>query len=346
MHNISRLLSVVIISLLVCEATQSALASTISIGETNVLSGADSGNANLLAAQNATLSQPVTIESLSFYVTQVSGNLILDLYDASGPGALKAQTNSFAPVTGWNTANVIAPVSLPAGTYWLAYLPSNSNLVFVKGLTSGISNRYYSYEFGALPAQFSTSPSSDSYHWSLDATLNSGTVSPSISSISLSNSSIIGGSPSGTVVGAVNVAISPSSPAFSGSLSLSTAQGGCTATNGANNSSFAISGGNLVTSGTVPPGTNAVCILATQAGATNSPFARTLTITASSQSTATLSANPTTITNGQSSTLTWSSTGATSCTGINFSTGSGSPKSEHHHCTTHADDNLYCCVHE
>ena len=91
MHNISRLLSVVIISLLVCEATQSALASTISIGETNVLSGADSGNANLLAAQNATLSQPVTIESLSFYVTQVSGNLILDLYDASGPGALKAQ---------------------------------------------------------------------------------------------------------------------------------------------------------------------------------------------------------------------------------------------------------------
>src|SRR6516225_1771283 len=260
-RNIFRLLSVLIVSLLVCETTQSAPASTITIGEINVLSTADSGNKNLLAAQNATLSQPATINSLSFYVTQASGNLILGIYDASGPnggpGALKAQTNSFTPVSGWNTANIITPVSLPAGTYWLAYLPSSNTLAFVKGLTSGISNRYYSYPFGALPAQFSTSPSSDASHWSLYATLNSGAVSQSIS---------------------------PSSPAFSGSLSLSTTQGGCTATNGANNSSFAISGGNLVTNGTVAPGTYAVCILATQAGATNSPFGQAVTITGSSQS--------------------------------------------------------------
>jgi hypothetical protein len=524
-HNISRLLSVLIMSLLICETTQSAHASTITIGETNVLSIADSGNANLLAAQNATLPEPATIESLSFYVTQASGNLVLGIYDASGPnggpGALKAQTNSFTPVVGWNTANVIAPVSLPAGTYWLAYLPSTNSLSFMKGLTSGVSIRYYSYQFGALPAQFSTSPSSDPNHWSFYGTLNpaptissvslsnksftagapagtvigaisvkmssgsftgsfslsganassfkivgshletngvlpagsyninitatqsgaanspftqaetitavsqsissvslsnasfvggspsgtvvgtinatmspsspafsgslslstaqggctatngannssfaisggklvtSGTVAPgtyavcilstqagatnsplgqaktitalqSISSISLSNSSVVGGSPSGTVVGTINVAMSPSSPAFAGSLSLSTTQGGCTATNGANNSSFAISGGNLVTSGTMAPGTYSVCLLATQAGATNSPFGRTLTITASSQSTTSLNANPTTITKGQSSTLTWSSTGATSCTGTNFSTGSVSPVS-------------------
>jgi hypothetical protein len=37
--------------------------------------------------------------------------------------------------------------------------------------------------------------------------------------------------------------------------------------------------------------------------------------------TATLSANPTSIPSGQSSTLTWGSTNATSCTGTNFSTG-------------------------
>src|SRR5215469_182693 len=181
MHNISRLLSVLIISLLLCEATQSALASTITIGETNVLSTGDSGNGNLLAAQNATLSQPATIASLSFYVTQASGNLILGIYDASGPnggpGALKAQTNSFAPVTGWNTVNVVSPVLLPAGTYWLAYLPNSNNLAFVKGVTSGVSSRYFSYQFGALPAIFSTSPSSaDPYHWSFYATLNA--VSP------------------------------------------------------------------------------------------------------------------------------------------------------------------------
>src|SRR5215831_9948934 len=274
-----------IVSLLVSGAAQSALAGTITIGETNILSAGDGGNGNLLLAQNTTLSQPATINSLSFYVTQASGNLILGIYDASGPsggpGALKAQTNSFTPVTGWNTANVVSPVSLPAGTYWLAHLPSSSSLAFVKGLTSGVSIRYYSYPFGALPATFSGSPSTDPYHWSFYATLNTGTVSQSISSISLSNSSVVGGSPSGTVVGTINVAMSPSSPAFSGSLALSTTQGGCTATNGANNSSFAISGNNLVTNGTVAPGSYAVCILATQAGATNSPSGQAETITAS-----------------------------------------------------------------
>jgi hypothetical protein len=258
---------------------------TVKIGESNILSTADSGNGNLLTAQNATLSQPATIQSLSFYVTQASGNLILGLYDATGPNggpaALTAQTNSFTRVVGWNTANVVSPVSLPAGTYWLAYLPSSSSLAFVKGLTSGLSNRYYSYLFGALPAQFSTSPSSDSYHWSFYATLNTGTDPESISSLSLSNSSVAGDSPSGTVVGTIIVTMSPSSPTFSGSLSLSTTQAGCTGTNGANNSSFAISGGNLVTNGTLAPGSYAVCILATQAGATNSPLAQALTITVS-----------------------------------------------------------------
>jgi hypothetical protein len=103
-RNIFRLLSALIALLLVCETSQVAFASTITIGETNVLSNADSGNGNLLAAQNATLSQPATIQSLSFYVTQASGNLILGIYDASGPnggpGALKAHTNSFTPVVG------------------------------------------------------------------------------------------------------------------------------------------------------------------------------------------------------------------------------------------------------
>lgn len=40
----------------------------------------------------------------------------------------------------------------------------------------------------------------------------------------------------------------------------------------------------------------------------------------SPQPTASLTANPTTINQGQSSMLTWSSTNATSCTGTNFST--------------------------
>jgi hypothetical protein len=153
-------------------------------------------------------------------VTQASGNLVLGIYDASGPnggpGALKAQTNSFTPIVGWNTASVTAPVSLPAGTYWLAYLPSSNSLAFMKGQTSGVSIRYYSYVFGTLPATFSTSPSSDQNHWSFYAALN---PAPTISSVSLSNNSFTTGDPSGTVVGAIGVTMSSGS--FTGSLSLS-----------------------------------------------------------------------------------------------------------------------------
>ena len=153
-------------------------AGTITIGENTILPNGDNGNGNLLVAQNATLSQPAIIQSLSFYVTTAGGSLRLGIYDATGPGggpgALKAQTNSFTPVVGWNTQPVITPVSLPAGTYWLAYLPQSNTLAFRKNEVSGTSGRYYSYTFGALPATFSTAPSTTPSHWSLYATFNGG----------------------------------------------------------------------------------------------------------------------------------------------------------------------------
>jgi hypothetical protein len=305
-----------------------ANSTNITIGETNQLAGGVIGDANLLFAQSAVLSQTATIESLSIYAAAGTGNLILGIYADSGsgaPGALQGQTASFSAAAGWNTANVTAPVSLKPGTYWLAWL-TDGNALSVPGVTTG-TDAYYAFSFGSLPPTFSGTATIEAAHRSLYATLNTAAVSQSISSVPLSNSSVVGGSPSGTVVGTISVAMSPSSPVFSGSLSLSTTQGGCTATNGASNSSFAITGNNLATNGTVAPGSYAVCTLATQAGATNSRFGRALTITASSQSTVSLSANPTTITSGQSSILTWSSTGATSCTGTDFSTGFGSPKS-------------------
>ena len=152
---------------------------TITIGETSI-TPSDNGNANLLLAQNATFGQTATIQSLSFYVTTVGGNLRLGIYDATGPsggpGALKAQTYSFTPTTGWNTQPVVTQVSLPAGTYWLAYLPSSNTLAFRKTVTSGISGKYYGFTFGTLPATFSTTPSNTTSHWSLYATLS--TVPP------------------------------------------------------------------------------------------------------------------------------------------------------------------------
>ena len=119
----------------------SAQAQSVNFGETTVLTAGDGQNANLLLAQVATLSEAATVQSLSFYVTAASGNLILGIYDATGPsggpGALKASTKSFAPTKGWNTAKVVTPVALAAGSYWLAYLPSSNSLGFVKTNVTG-----------------------------------------------------------------------------------------------------------------------------------------------------------------------------------------------------------------
>jgi hypothetical protein len=158
--------------------TTPASSPTVTIGETNILSSDDSGNANLLLAQAASLSQPGTIQSLSFYVATAAGNLRLGVYDSTGPsggpGAKKAETNEITPATGWNTANVITPVLLPAGTYWLAYLPNNNGLHFRKD-TSGMSSKYYSYTYGTMPQTFSTSPSTTTSHWSFYATFSTQT---------------------------------------------------------------------------------------------------------------------------------------------------------------------------
>jgi len=144
------------------------------IGETSVFEEPDNGNGNLLLAQDAILSQPGTLQSLSFYVTVASGGLRLGLYDATGPGggpgAKKAETAAFTPVVGWNTVSVIAPVALPPGNYWLAYLPQSNALSF--SANRGIGQfRYYAYPYGPMPATFSTSPSGGVTRWSFYGTL-------------------------------------------------------------------------------------------------------------------------------------------------------------------------------
>ena len=150
---------------------------TFTIGETNILSNDDSGNGNLLVAQQANLSQSGTIQQLSFYVATAAGQLRLGIYDdASGrPGTLKAQTAAFTPGPGWNTQNVLTPTVLPVGTYWLTYLPESNNLHFRIDPSNG-SARYYSYAFGSMPGTFSNSPQSGTFHWSFYATLSTGVV--------------------------------------------------------------------------------------------------------------------------------------------------------------------------
>ena len=124
--------------------------------------------------QDATLSQTATITSLSFYVDLADGNLRLGIYDATGPGggpgALMAQTASFTPVVGWNTQNVITPVSLPAGKYWLAYFPSSPSLQFAANFGIGPFVAAWLW-FGPMPATFPTNTFAGTEHESLIGTV-------------------------------------------------------------------------------------------------------------------------------------------------------------------------------
>jgi hypothetical protein len=160
--------------------TVNNLATNLNIGETNVLTLDDSGNGNTLLAQSASLSQTATLQSMSFYVATAAGKLRLGLYDSTGsgggPGAKKAETGEITPVVGWNTANVITPVTLTSGTYWLAYLPSDNNLHFRLAGTG--QERHYGFTYGSIPNTFSTSPLSGTAHWSLYASLVTGGTTP------------------------------------------------------------------------------------------------------------------------------------------------------------------------
>ena len=152
---------------------------TITLGETGQLSSADNGNANYLLADGPYhLSQPAVVNSLSFWVDNAAGQLELGIFD-SGPnndckgGNLKAHTNAFTTnASSWNTAKPASPVTLAPGNYCLAYLPSDNNLSFRKGTSTGINNVYVPLQFGPMPTTFATNPSGgDGFHWSLYATL-------------------------------------------------------------------------------------------------------------------------------------------------------------------------------
>ncbi|PWU18888.1 MAG: hypothetical protein C5B49_06500 [Bdellovibrio sp.] len=161
-----------------------ATAAIVNFGETAVTPNNDSDNANLVLAQQASLSQSATLQSLSFYVTAAAGKLRLGVYDASGsggsPGKKLAETPEITPVVGWNTANVVSQVALPAGTYWLAYA-TNSNSLGFRNSQTGLS-RYYAATYGVLPATFATSSSQGAFHFSFYGTLNTmpDTTPPSV----------------------------------------------------------------------------------------------------------------------------------------------------------------------
>jgi hypothetical protein len=126
---------------------------------------------NQLVAQRVTLSQSATIQSLSYYVSTTGGQLRLGIYTNSvnAPGTLVADTAAFTPAAGWNTQPVLTPTTLPAGTYWLVFLPQNNTLAGRLAVSG--TGRYSAYSFGAMPTAFPSSSMADTFRFSLYATL-------------------------------------------------------------------------------------------------------------------------------------------------------------------------------
>ena len=129
--------------------------SAITIGQTGVLSGKGSGDANTLQGIKASLGQTATIRSMSIYFKAASGLVRLSIYDDKGnyPGTLRAQTREFVPAVGWNTQNVTSPVTLGAGNYWLIWQTDNHNIgvAYTHGTSAYIVS---GYAFGPPPAAF------------------------------------------------------------------------------------------------------------------------------------------------------------------------------------------------
>jgi len=194
----------------------------ITLGETNILSTSYSGNGNRLVAQQVTLSQSATIQSLSYYVSSSSGQLRLGIYNntATRPGTLLAQTAAFTPVVGWNTQNVLAPTLLPAGTYWLAFLPQNNNLAGRLSMTG--TGRYYNYTFGALPTTYSSSPTSGAFHFSLYATLSTGAVPSNTPSNTPTRTPTASNTPTRTPTGTATPSNTPTNTPLPGNTATNT----------------------------------------------------------------------------------------------------------------------------
>ncbi len=151
-------------------------------------------------------------------------------------------------------------------------------------------------------------PATSPLSYSITCT-NSSSGKTGSASVSVSASDAVGGSCSGSVP-TVTVTASPSSVTSGGSSTISWSSSGATScsSNSWNGGSTALSGSVVVNPGSTTTYTE-VC---SNANGSNSGSAM-LTVTAGSVPTVTVSASPSSVTSGGSTTITWSSSGATSC---------------------------------
>jgi hypothetical protein len=115
-----------------------------------------------------------TVLNLSFY-SHATGNVRLGIYDdSSGPNALKWESGSVAcSAAAWTTKNISegtpTSLTLPAGTYWLAYQWGSANVgpSYCSGGTS--TGAYLAQAYGAFPNPM-TGETVSTENWSIYVT--------------------------------------------------------------------------------------------------------------------------------------------------------------------------------
>jgi hypothetical protein len=137
---------------------------SLTIGTKSLLGIKDKGNSKILNAYQCTLSKKATVKSLSIYVEDNSkgGKVRLGIFsDSKGkPGKLVAYTAEYTPakLKAWSTKNVISPVTLMPGNYWLVFECDNDKFT-TKCADLSKSNQsvqYKKWKYQKLPSSFPT----------------------------------------------------------------------------------------------------------------------------------------------------------------------------------------------
>jgi len=254
--------------------------------------------------QFTTGSTGVTVSELGRWV--IAGNSNghqLELIDASTGSVVAATTlNTAGLPAGFAYASLPLPVTLSANhSYYLVSLETsggdywydNSETVTPTTLVISIDHGMYSYNNST---------------WYPGGLANNAYVPVDL----------IGTSASTISAPTASLSANPTSITSGQSSTLSWSSANATSCTGT-----AFSTGNAVSgSVSVIPSTTTTYSVTCTNGSTSATASATVAVAVTAPApTATLSANPTSITSGQSSTLSWSSTNATSCTGTGFSTG-------------------------
>jgi hypothetical protein len=248
-----------------------------------------------------TSTQAGMISGIRFYRGHTNKGYTVALYSSSGTplaGASVAKDTCSLPC--WEQVNFTAPVSINANTkYVAAYYTSGGHYADDQGgLLSNVTNPPLSalanagvYYYGKGIGFPTATRNASNYYVDVLFTPTQ-QIQQVISSIGFTPNAVSANQPAGTVVGQASVVMSPTTPAFSGTLATPSTD-----------PYFQMSGNQLVTAQPLGAGTYNTSIIATQSGITDSPFTQRETITVNPLPTLSVSVNPTNPTTAASAPL-------------------------------------------